>query len=260
MGGKHKTIDNIVNLLHSPLVYKSLVTVREIIYPSSCRLCDSLLSSHAETWLELCSACHSNLPWNTRPCHRCALPLPEQATIDICAQCLQQPPPFDDALAPLQYNPGVAWLVTQLKFHQQLGHARMLGRLLGQALMTRQSPLPDRIIPIPLHASRLRERGYNQALEIARPVAKQLSVPLDIHSVQRVRATPPQSQMDLKSRRRNIRGAFRCERSLHGQQVAILDDVVTSGATARELALQLKQAGAASVSLWATTRAPAPWT
>jgi ComF family protein len=116
--------------------------------------------------------------------------------------------------------------------------------------------MPDLILPVPLHATRLRERGYNQAAEIARTVGRELSIPVDLRSCARVLATTPQSGLEQKARRRNVRGAFRVVRSPGADRIAILDDVVTTGSTVSELSKALLKAGAERVDVWAAARTP----
>lgn len=245
---------SLVNLWPRSLVYKSVARVRSIIYPPSCLLCD------LPGWdgKNLCLDCHADLPWNRHACRRCALPLAAAQSGGLCGQCLARPPAFEETLAPLRYDASLRWLIAGLKFRQQLGHAGLLGWMLATHLANSAIALPDRLLPVPLHRSRLRARGYNQALEIARPVARQLGVRLDHRSLRRIRATPPQSELNLKARQRNIRGAFRSLRRFDGEHVALLDDVITSGHTVREIAGMLRKAGAERISVWAVARAPAP--
>jgi ComF family protein len=156
--------------------------------------------------------------------------------------------------------------IRALKFHQQLGLARLLGEQLARRLAP-ETARPDLIIPVPLHGARLRERGYNQALEIARPVAHALGVPLDFRTLVRVRATAPQTGMTVAARRKNLRGAFALRddpggvvaamdfaavRNLH---VALVDDVMTTGSTVQAAAQCLRAAGAMEVAIWVIARA-----
>ena len=122
-------------------------------------------------------------------------------------------------------------------------------------LLLRTAPLPDCLIPVPLHPTRLRQRGYNQALEIARPLSTRLQIPLEIDAVRRIRATPAQALLPLKERARNVRGAFVARRRFDGQRVAIVDDVMTSGHTANSLAQCLRRAGAENIEVWVVARA-----
>lgn len=141
-----------------------------------------------------------------------------------------------------------------LKFQGSLHQGRLLGELLVRSLQARALPRPELLVPVPLHSGRIRARGYNQALEIARWVARALALPLDSASCRRMRATAAQSDLPLEERRRNIRGAFTLVRPLGVRHVALLDDVVTSGATVSELTKVLKRAGVARVDVWAVAR------
>jgi ComF family protein len=151
----------------------------------------------------------------------------------------------------LLYLPPVDFLVHELKFRGNLTAARLLGQLLGEALLCRSGPLPEAVVPVPLHRSRLRERGFNQAIELARPVSRRLEIPLLVDHVERIHPSPPQSKLDLKARRGNVRGAFACRGGMDVQRVAILDDVITTGSTADAMARVLRRAGAVQIEVWA---------
>lgn len=228
--------------------------VSSIIYPPRCLLCGAA----GYDGRDLCRGCANDLPWNTNACRQCALPLAAQADGEICGQCLADPPAFEHSLAALRYAAVPGWLIAGLKFRDQLNHARLLGDLLAERLQASGLAVPQRMIPVPLHPDRQRERGYNQALEIARPVARRLGLRLDLTTVRRLRHTQAQSDLKLKARRRNIRGAFAVRRPLNGEAVAILDDVVTSTATVRELATALRRAGAGEITVCSVARAPLP--
>jgi ComF family protein len=146
--------------------------------------------------------------------------------------------------------------VSGVKFHDRFNLARLLGQCLTLALLEQGAERPELILPVPLHRARLRSRGYNQALEIAREVSTGLAIPLDTHSCERLLATSPQVGLDERERRRNVRGAFGLAQPLAAQHVAILDDVVTTGSTVAELALTLKRAGIERVDVWAVARTP----
>jgi ComF family protein len=146
-----------------------------------------------------------------------------------------------------------------LKFHAQLVHARALGVLMAASLVehlaARAGPPPQLIVPMPLHRTRLRSRGFNQALELARPLARQLHIPLDHSVLVRARATSPQTDLPLAARARNVRMAFRAARDLRGLRVAVVDDVMTTGHTAAAATAALRKAGAAAVEVWVLARA-----
>jgi ComF family protein len=147
-------------------------------------------------------------------------------------------------------------LVSGLKFNGRLADGRLLAALLGEHLEAAKVPLPDLLIPVPLHRERLRERGFNQALELARPLGRRFDIPLDLHSIRRQRETAPQSGLERKARRRNLKGAFILTRELEAKHVALVDDVVTTGSTVSELARMLKRGGVQRVDIWALARTP----
>ena len=165
---------------------------------------------------------------------------------------------------PLWYRPPVSDLIVQLKFRGVLSAAPALGFLMSHRLVSCIDAYPDALLPVPLHRSRLRQRGYNQALEIARIVSKQLAIPLVLSGVERARGTAPQSTLRSHlDRQRNVRGAFRLEGGFgEAAHIAIVDDVMTSGATVEALATALKRQGVARVDAWICARAEQtgiPW-
>jgi len=205
--------------------------------------------------MDLCRGCLDDLPFNRHACQRCALPLPDAVPKGaLCGQCQKQPPKFDQCYAPLRYAYPLNHLVSGLKFRSKLAHGHLLSRLVADHLVQQQCELPEVIIPVPLHVSRQRERGFNQALELARPLGKYFDVPIDNRNVMRNRATSPQMGLDKQARRKNIRGAFELKRALLARHVAIVDDVVTTANTVNELATLLRRGGAERVDVWAVAR------
>jgi len=203
-----------------------------------------------------CASCAASLPHNRRACRACALPLPSATPLSVCAQCLEQAPAQDSTWTAFRYESPVAQAIVELKFRGRLAPAHVLGHLVADALARRAAPLPELLIPVPLHAQRLRQRGYNQALELGRPIARRLSLRLVPFAVRRTVATGEQTRLDAASRRRNVRGAFAVEAAVvRGRDVAVLDDVITTGATVAELACALRVAGAARIEAWAVARA-----
>lgn len=178
-----------------------------------------------------------------------AIPAPQ-----LCGRCLKIAPGFDETHAPFLYNDSLRYLISQLKFHQNYKHARLLGTLLAQHLI-QSVELPECIIPVPLHRNRYRERGFNQSIEIARHLAKQLSLPLDLNSCIRNRDTKHQTELPAKQRRKNMQRAFTVTHTLNYQHVAIVDDVMTTGATTSALAKALKEHGISRVEVWVCARA-----
>ncbi len=233
------------------MVYNCIDLLRRIAYPATCILC----GAPGQGQRDLCDGCLNDLPHNRHGCPSCALPLPPSSPPGtLCGKCLKQPPKFDRCLAALRYEPPVNHLIGGLKFRDKLGYGRLLAQLLGDHLAQRVHPLPQLIIPVPLHPARLKQRGFDQALELARPLSRRFAIPIDATSCRRVRATAPQSELDRKDRRRNIRGAFQLAAQLPAGHVAIVDDVVTTGSTVNELAHTLRRAGVSQVEVWAIAR------
>ena len=170
----------------------------------------------------------------------------------LCGHCLKSPPAFDLTHALFRYGYPLDAVLQKYKY----GNALIIAELFGKFLTAnRQSGArPDVLIPMPLHPKRLQERGFNQALEIARIAAHELNIPLDNHTCKRVKLSPPQASLPLKQRVKNMRNAFICERSLEGMSVALLDDVMTTGASLNALATAVKKAGATVVECWVIAR------
>lgn len=217
--------------------------------PGNCLLCGAHSVTHS-----VCADCHTDLPWHAQPhCPQCATPTPNG---QICGICLKHPPAYDHTVAALAYAFPLDHLIPRLKYHGQLAIAPLLGECLVRAATA--SSRPDCLIAMPLHARRIRERGFNHATEIARVVAKQLALPLDTRSCQRIRDTPPQMGLKHDARRRNVRGAFTCSGAVAGRHIALVDDVMTTGTSLDELATTLKRAGAREVTCWVAARTLPP--
>lgn len=205
---------------------------------------------------DLCAACHRELPWNHSACARCALPLPRPAP--RCGLCLAGRPPQAATRAVFRYAPPLDRLLPRLKFHGDLAAGRLLAQLMAEGLAKSlaAAPRPAALVPVPLHRGRLRQRGYDQALELARPLARSLALPLLADRLLRQRATAPQSELDARARQRNVRGAFALAPGpALPAHVALVDDVMTTGATLAEAARLLRRAGVARVELWVVARA-----
>ena len=222
-----------------------------LIFPACCRLCGTAVRPREH----LCPACMEELPWLKNSCPRCSLPLPAVAADTLCGRCQQQPPDFDNTLALFHYQPPVDYLLKRLKFSSELALCPFFSRLLTERIDTRAGPLPDLILPVPLHNTRLRERGFNQSTELARRLGHALDIPVDYRLCSRTRSTHPQSLLPRAERRRNMHGAFKVRRTPAAVHIAIVDDVMTTGHTSGELARTLKQAGAKRVDVWVIARA-----
>lgn len=196
----------------------------------------------------LCEPCHRGLPWlPTSHCPQCALPT---AGGQLCGACLSHPPRFDAIAAAFVYEWPLAPLIHQYKYGGNLA----LAHLFGHAIASRVTSTVDLIVPMPLAPRRLAERGFNQALEIARVVSRARRITLAANACRRVRESVPQATLPWTERARNIRRAFVCDKDLTGLTVAIVDDVVTTGATLNELSRILRKAGAREIQCWVVAR------
>lgn len=229
------------------MVYKWVDSLLSAL-PGRCLLCGGRCAA-----LDLCPACLSSLPRATRPCPACAQPL----TADqLCGHCRRQPPPYARTRAPWLYGPPLDGLILQLKTPAAPAPARTLGRLLARQIRADDLPLPQLLIPVPLHRQRLRERGFNQAALLARQLAAALDLPWRADLLHKPRESADQRGLDRRQRRRNLRGCFDCRPLPPGCHVALVDDVVTTGATAWEATAALQRAGAGRVEVWALARTP----
>ena len=218
------------------------------ILPRHCVLC-GLFSGYEN----LCPPCAAELPHNPSACALCGLPLPAQPD-RICGACLKKPPPWDGTVAGLKYQFPVDQLVCRFKYNRNLACGQALGSVLLQAIHNRSGPLPQAIVPVPLHRSRLFARTFNQAHILAHQLSKPLKIPVQHALLTRTRRTRAQSGLDSSQRRKNVSGAFECQR--HGlKHVAIVDDVMTTGRTLEECTRSLKRAGAETVTTWVAARA-----
>lgn len=226
-----------MNLLNS---WRSIPRLR---WRSRCLLCGAASSAQG-----ICPGCWTDLPWLTGAgCASCAHPLPLPG---LCGRCLTEPPHFDRVVAACRYEYPLDGLIQACKYG---GRLTVVNALAG---MMRKPELPraDLIVAMPLSTQRLRERGFNQALELARSIARTTEIPLDADLCIKTRDTPPQTRLPWKERRKNIRGAFVVQRNVDGLHIAVVDDVLTTGATLNELARNLKRAGATAVTGWVVAR------
>lgn len=224
-----------------------LTSLGHMLLPPRCLIC----REKGGNGIDLCENCFDCLPWHQSACDRCALPLPLPGR---CGRCLRRPPPLDMTCAVFLYAAPIDRLLPRLKFHHDLAAGRLLADLMAPSLEAR--PRPQALVPVPLHRDRLRRRGYDQALELARPLARRLGLPLLPRALRRIRNTAPQSELDARGRRRNLRAAFQAEPGLLPDHVALVDDVMTTGQTLHAAATALRRAGVARVDAWICARVP----
>ena len=232
------------------MVDKIRASLLTLLAPASCSWCGASSQDG-----RACTPCIAALPWNASACRACALPLTSGVEASVCVDCLRDSPPQDRSWAAFRYEPPIRQAIVELKFRGRLAPAHVIGGLMAEQLARRAQPLPEVLVPMPLHERRLQRRGYNQALELGRELARRLSLPLASRAARRVRATLEQTRLDGAARRRNVRGAFLVDpRAVRGRHVALLDDVITTGATVAELARATRAAGATRLDVWAAAR------
>jgi ComF family protein len=223
----------------------------------TCLLCDE----PAEAEMPICVACETDLPWLGDHCQTCALPL--LAAGLTCGECLLEPPAFEQVVVPWQYGFPVDSLITRFKHNAKWPFGHLLADVLGQYLQHRFDeglPRPDALLPVPQANKRLRQRGFNQAAMLARWLSESLDLPCEETVLRRVKDTDAQQSLDAKSRKRNLRNAFDLmpDAQVKNRHLALVDDVLTTGATAQALARLLMNAGAARVDVYCLARTPKP--
>lgn len=235
-----------VNLSDHPKVDGRLQAPLRWLFALHCMVCGEA----GQDGRDLCHFCHADLPWQGPACLRCALPLPSPGT---CGACLQHPPPLTETHAVFDYAFPLDRLLPRLKFHRDFAS----GRVLVQAMWDhcRHLSRPDALLPLPLHRERLRRRGYDQALELARPLARALDLPLADGLLTRSKSTIAQSRLDAGARKRNLRGAFQLVAGAPlPAHIVLVDDVMTTGATLHSAARVLLAAGVRRVDAWVCAR------
>ena len=223
----------------------------------SCLLCDE----PAEEQAPICVACETDLPWLGDHCQTCALPLPVAGL--TCNECQLEPPAFEQVAVPWLYGFPVDSLITRFKHNAKWPFGHLLADVLGQYLLHRFEeglPRPNALLPVPLAKQRLRQRGFNQAAMLARWLSRSLNLPCEETVLRRIKDTDAQQSLDAKSRKRNLREAFDLipDAQVKGRHLALVDDVLTTGATAQALARLLMDAGAARVDVYCLARTPKP--
>jgi len=213
--------------------------------PKTCQLCDSKLVL-SETIC--CESCYPKLPFQYHCCTRCGQAL--SPSTDLCGRCLRKPPPFDACFCAFRYEEPINLLIRKYKYaeHPELG--KDLAKLLYREIVENQLDLPELLVPVPLHKSRLRSRGFNQSLILARELSTLLNLPYCNKTIEKHRPTEAQATKTLKARQSNVRGSFRMRSLPDAKSIAIIDDVYTTGATAAEMTKILKRNGVDYVQVW----------
>jgi len=234
--------------MDASLIKAFVAAATRFVLPPRCLVCGAAGAGNRE----LCDPCKRMLARNVACCGRCAIPLP--AAIPECEECVATPRPWADLWVPFVYG----WPLDSLEARFKFAGSLAAGRVLADCWLDTGSPpsFPELIIPVPLHRSRLRKRGYNQALELARPLGRRLGIPVRHDVLRRARVTGAQTDLDAAGRASNVRGAFAVDRPTRARHVALLDDVMTTGATLSEAATTLVASGITRVDIWALARTP----
>ncbi|MEJ2309245.1 MAG: ComF family protein [Gammaproteobacteria bacterium] len=235
------------------MVNNWLKFTQAFLFPGICLVC----GRNSGSGRDLCHACAGELPRNTSPCRCCALPLPAgPGPGTLCGACQKSAPPYTRVTAPWLYEGHVRTLHHAFKFERKLAAGRLLSELLADTIETAGEARPQLLIPVPLHPSRVRERGFNQAAELARTLSRRLDIPTDPFCMQRHKATAPQSGLNRQQRSRNIRNAFAIQGRLEVAHVALVDDVMTTGMTIEQAAKTLQRCGVGRIDAWVVARRP----
>jgi len=238
----------ICQLARMHMVYKRLISTLQSLVPQYCPLCGSRCY-FSEI---LCTACVVNLPQKESICPQCGIAI---ETDSLCGACQSNPPMFSRTFFAFDYGPPINRLIQQFKYSNRLDLGRDLGITMASQLEPMVTALPDSLIPVPLHRSKLRQRGYNQALELARWLSRHFGIPVDSSSISRNLKTPAQTGLPYKQRRNNIVNAFNVKpQYVLGKHIALIDDVMTTGSTANELSRILRKSGATQVDVWVFAR------
>jgi len=227
------------------------------LFPRRCILCDQPAGL-----LNCCAGCRQDLPWITSPCARCGEVLPTGYAGKVCGRCDALTAAIDRIVSALVYEYPVDRLIAMAKFQGRVDSANALGELLAVYLLgglsTGELTLPDLILPVPLHPRRMAQRGFNQAAEIARPLARSLCIPIQSQACRRIRNTAEQTRIDAADRPKNTRDAFRALDNVAGKNIAVVDDVLTTGSTGQSVAIALRNAGAGQIQIWTVARTVNP--
>ncbi|HSF71028.1 MAG TPA: ComF family protein [Methylotenera sp.] len=239
---------------------------KEALFRQNCVLCNAYIDALEATNAQVnrhavCSPCLNDLPWHPKTsCPQCGLASSGAGLYrTVCGNCINSAPDFDTTHAVFLYQFPIDSMMQRYKYGKSLNIGNIFGQFLGIKMQPEaHADNIDLVIPMPMHPQRLKERGFNQALEIAKVLTKNCKEKLDFKSVIRQTLTPPQASLPLKERVKNIKGAFKVNgdspNQFQGKRIAIVDDVMTSGASLNELAKTIKQAGAVHVECWVIAR------
>lgn len=220
--------------------------ISQLLNPALCQVCG--ISIHSSDYI--CPDCVNSMHHVHNPCELCGLPNP--VADHICPSCLHHPPPWQSMTAPIAYQGEARKLIKSFKFDEQIHIAQILAKYFHHCF---NSENVEVLLPVPLHVSRLLDRGFNQAEEIAKALSLYMPVPIDRISLTRVKETESQSGLSLNQRRSNIIKAFHFDNARQYKSVAIVDDIITSGSTMTEICKNLRKSGVRNIEVWSLARA-----
>lgn len=226
-------------------LYRLSSQVINWLAPHKCFGCEAII----ETPKPFCEACYIELPFQHNACGQCGQAFARKT--DYCGRCISEPPYYDSCLCPFEYQTPISDLICALKYNDKPELAKKIGLMLADEIIQSESPLPEAILPVPIHTSRLRSRGFNQAKLIAVTVGNELGIPVINNAVIKRKATPPQAQQSLSIRKNALNNCFEVKHKINAQHLAIIDDVVTTGSTVNEIAKTLKKNGVDYIQVWA---------
>ena len=234
------------------MISAALKKAGSLIYPKVCLQCNDV----GQCDMDLCARCYQRLPWITHACERCALPL-LGSNAPICGACNRRELYFDHASSPFHFEGFIRDAIYEFKFNNKLNQGKLLAQLLLRYIEKNQLEVPELIIPVPLYKKRIQKRGYNQALEIARIISKELRCELVYNEIYRNRDTSVQMDLPAKQRHKNVKDAFSAKENsliLKNKHICIIDDVMTTGNTVNEVARCVRKAGVEKVDIWCVAR------
>jgi ComF family protein len=231
-----------------PRIDRCVKIALDALFPMRCIVCNSM----DETGL--CPSCSAAAPRIDNPCRQCGAAIAVFPGDIRCGRCQTRPPAFELTIAPFTYAPPLSGIVYQFKYRRRIALARPLAKILAREIKSRGIELPELMVPVPLHWTRLVRRGFNQSWEICRALSAELSIYAERSAIKRTRRTPPQTELPLRRRRLNVRGCFKIEPSLRVDSIAIVDDVITSGETINQVASLFKKHGVQNIQSWAILR------
>jgi ComF family protein len=227
--------------------HKIISISQRLRLPSICALC----SQYHKDGMAVCFSCLQLFPSIGPACYYCALPLPDNDFL-MCGHCAEKKPSFDHAIAPFHFEEPLRTLLHEFKYHEGLYLSSFFATLIKRAIPT-ESLKTQCLLPVPMHPKRLRQRGFNQAAELVKQLGRLLTIPYDLSHCKKIINTAPQAGLNAKQRQRNLKHAFYVD-PLPYQHVTLVDDLLTTGSTANELANTLKSQGVCRVDIWCCAR------